>query len=508
MTTALVAYGFAFVIGVAATLGVRFLAQRLGIVDRPDGYRKLHRRKVPLLGGVAIYLAFAAPLVGLYFYRNAISTRLYSRTWPMLALMGGGAVALGLGVIDDVRKLRPRWKLLGQTVAGTIAFAGGYSILAIGHPFGRPLALGYLSYPVTLFWFLACMNAVNLLDGLDGLAAGVSLLACVTLFLASLLFGNTLSMVLMACLCGAILSFLLFNFFPATIFLGDSGTMLVGYLVAAISLLSARQPGASVFLLVPVLALGVPVFDTALAVARRWFRKLPISAADRRHIHHVLLAMGFSQRQVVVVLYGACLLLGGMALLLASKRGEMTLLVLVPLAVAVFAAVRIFGGIRFIDYWRELRQRIAAKQRSADARVAVDRATSRMRRSSGLGELWQECGGALEGMGIDHASLRLFGDGAAATYRWHNEPAEGGRRSGRETGRWSAVIRLGVADRTLGELTLSKRIRATTLLCDAPELVEALSRELAGQLIRISAPKREPIIATRPEELQVQRRAG
>ncbi len=502
MTTALVAFGLAFVAAVLATLAVRRGARALGVLDRPDGFRKLDHRRTPLLGGIAIYLAFALPVVALrFFHQNAVAQLLTQNPARLWALMGGGAVALGLGIADDVKHVPARWKVLLQAAAACIAFAGGFSISAISHPFGAPLELGVLVLPATIFWFLACMNAVNLLDGLDGLAAGVCLFASVSVFLVSFLFGNVLSMLLMACLSGAILGFLLFNFHPASIFLGDSGSLLLGYLVGAVSLLGVRQAGATVSLLIPVVALGVPVFDTALAIVRRWWKRVPLASPDRGHVHHVLLSRGLTQRQVVVVIYVACVVLGGAALLLASEQGERALLVLGPLAVLVFAAVRIFGGVPFLDYWRRLRQRMADKQRARDARIAVEKVRARMQRSENLDELWDLAVQALAGLDLDQARLHLAdGDPAAErVFTWRTDRADLRRASEETVDRWSADLKLQDRDRVIGALELHSSGRDLWLLPETPELLDVLREEMVTQLCRLSSPGERSVPSAEPE---------
>ncbi len=359
MTTCIVAFSVAFIVALAATAMVRQAARRLGVVDKPDPYRKIHKRETPRLGGVAIYVAFAAPIILLYVFRlSRVSDSLHGRIVPLLALLAGGALALGIGVVDDVRGLRARWKLLLQCLPACAAMAGGYVIHEVSTPFGGSLSLGALAIPVTLFWFLGCMNAVNLLDGLDGLAAGVCLFVSLTLLLVSVFFGNAVSVLLMCCLSGSILGFLVFNFHPASIFLGDSGTMLLGFLIASLSIMSSRKVETAVALLIPFIALGLPILDTALAILRRWCRRLPISAADRQHIHHVLLSMGLSHRQVVVILYVVCIFLGGAALLVTAGRSEVTVLVLGSLSIMAFVCVRIFGGLRFSQVFARLAEEL------------------------------------------------------------------------------------------------------------------------------------------------------
>jgi UDP-GlcNAc:undecaprenyl-phosphate GlcNAc-1-phosphate transferase len=359
----------------------------------------------------------------------------------------------------------------------------------VSNPFGEPVSLGPFSLPVTLFWFLGCMNAVNLLDGLDGLAAGVCLFASVTLLLVSLLFGQVLSVLLMACLSGAILGFLLFNFHPASIFLGDSGSMALGFLIAALSLLGARKTETAVALLIPFIALGLPIFDTVLAILRRWQRKLPISAADREHVHHVLLAMGLNHRQAVLILYMTCVVLGGAALLLTAGRDEVTLLVLGSLGILAFVCVRIFGGMRFLDLWGRLSSGFAERHRTAEAKVSVEKAVARMRSVKDTSALWQAFCEGLKSLDLDFAVLQLYtaGEPTPQVFTWAAGQKQVTKYQQTEPENWSARLRLQANGHMFGRLELGKSVDDGPMLADAPELVDRLRSEMATHMERLAA---------------------
>ena len=490
MSACLMILALAFITSLVATLAVRWGARRLGVVDRPDDYRKLHLRKVPLLGGVAIYVGFLAPVAVLLVWRQTeAGALLHARAGEVGVLLAAALVALATGIVDDVRGLPVHWKLIGQAVAASLAFAGGYAIGVISNPFGQPIVLGLLSFPVTLLWFIGCMNAVNLLDGLDGLAAGVCLFAGLTLLLVSLAFGQTLSVLLMASLSGAVFGFLLLNLYPASIFLGDSGSLVLGFLLAALSLQGARKSEATVALLIPFVAMGVPILDTALAILRRWARRLPVSAADRQHIHHVLLAMGLSQRQVVMVLYAACVALGAAALTLTASRSLVSLIVLGTLTVMALACIRVFGGLRFGDLWRRLAGGWKRRRQLAEAKVSVERVVVRMQTVADVDHLWQFFCTGLDSLGLDFAVLHLFttGNPEPQILHWHphGEPAAG--PEGEELDSWLAHFKVRCNGHMFGNLNLGKHIRSGTMLTDTPELVDRLRHEMATHMERLAA---------------------
>jgi len=490
MTTVLAAFAIAFITAVVCTPVLRAVARRLGIVDKPDGLRKVHGREVPLLGGVAIYIALAAPIIALYFIpRTTISTALFARPAQILTLMGGGAIALAFGMFDDVRHLSARWKLLLQSIAALVAIFGGYSIKSISNPFGaEAIELGLLSMPITLFWFLGCMNAVNLVDGLDGLAAGVCLFLSLTLLMVSLFAENYMSMLLMACLSGSILGFLLFNFHPASIFLGDSGTMLLGYIVAALALVAAQKAEASVALLIPVIALGFPIFETALSMLRRWSRKLPISAADRQHIHHVLRDKGLSHKRAVLVLYAACAILGAAAILVSIRQDETTMMVIGTLGIIAFVCVRVFGGLRFDALWGRLSEQRDWTQRSVAAKIAVENAAQRMQAATDVETMWAACSDAFEALELDHATLRINGHNGSEPIKWTWSNWPSGDQSSQLD---FHIVQLSIRNNgTLwGALELRKHVLDQPMLPVAPELLAKLQNHMGRKVDLLLIPE-------------------
>ncbi len=424
MTSILAAFLLAFVTGVLVTLAMTWVAPRLGAMDEPDGLRKIHTKPVPYLGGIGVYAGFLAPvfvlMVGL---RDLASGRLlWEANGTFFLVLAGSLVTLGMGAWDDIRGLRPGAKLLLQTVAACIAMADGHLIIwRLDLPVIGVLVLGGWGVFLTLFWFLGCMNAINLLDGMDGLAGGVTLIACITLVVAGRLMGNQLGALLVACLGGGILGFLVFNFHPARIFLGDSGSNVIGYLLAALALMTSQKRNTAVALLVPVLALGVPILDTSLAVLRRWSQWLPISAPDRHHIHHILLGWGLTQRRAASIVYAASLLLCAGALLSMNGHREVACVALGALTVLIFVCVRILGAVRLTDLGRRVAQDWAARHAAGAARIEIERLLCRLSALQDLDSIWAACGPVLECLGIAHARLvvPLRGDPSLPPREWN-----------------------------------------------------------------------------------------
>jgi UDP-GlcNAc:undecaprenyl-phosphate GlcNAc-1-phosphate transferase len=488
MTTCILAFVIAFLAALGATRMVRAFAMRVGAVDIPDDYRKRHHGSVPRLGGIAIFVAFLAPLAGIAVFNPYIgSVIIEGHEQEALGCILGGAMALLVGVLDDFRDIRARYKLVLQLIPALAAFVAGCSITAISLPFVGSVDLGWLSLPVTLFWFLTCMNAINFLDGLDGLAAGVALFVTLTLFLAGIMFENIASTVLMACLSGAILGFLLFNFHPARIFLGDSGSMLLGFLIAALSLQATRKAETAVALLIPVIALGLPITDTALAVFRRWWRKLPLETADRQHIHHRLIGMGFSHRRAVLALYSVCVALGLSAVLVTLERSEVTILVLGTLAVLVFVCVRVFGRVTITELMTGIARNRKVRLREMAAAAEVERAVQVLPEARDLDAVWRLCTPAFDQLELDSVRMQLngsSGNGGGDARTWSRNGALD-HANGHDC--WSARLYLRRNGFMYGHVELRQVASRHPLLPDTPRLLSRLLQEVSHRVEHLDA---------------------
>ena len=300
-----VLYGAAIAFGIVVLLtpAVGGMARLLGAVDRRDA-RRLNRRPIPRLGGLAIFLGIVVP--ALAFLDLSGETR---------GVLLGAAVATVVGAVDDFRGLSPPTKLVGQFAAAAIAPAFGVWIDHFTFPFLGVVDLpAWVGVPLSMLWIVAVMNMVNFLDGLDGLAAGVCAIAGVTYCVLALSLGKPDPAILSAIVAGACLGFLRHNFFPARIFMGDSGAMCLGFILAAVSIQGLFKTASTVVLLLPLLVLAVPILDTSFVVARRLKHNRPIYTADRSHLHHRFLNIGYSQRRAAVTMWLWCASLAGAAL--------------------------------------------------------------------------------------------------------------------------------------------------------------------------------------------------
>lgn len=299
-------------------------AYKLGRVDKPDA-RKVHTVPIPRLGGVAIVLGFGAALTVVEWLMPGA---LIPRHGPFVGLFLGAAMVFGIGIADDLKPLPAKVKLVLQIAAAGVAVGLGVRIDFLSAPFGPGLWLlpPAIAVGLSVFWLVGITNTINLIDGLDGLAGGVSLIAAgTTAVIAYQTHQTSIAMVALA-LMGATIGFLRYNWNPAKIFMGDSGSLFLGFTLAALSIVGVLKLVATAALLVPLLILGVPIFDTAFAIGRRLLAGKPIFSPDRGHLHHRLLGLGFSQRRAVLIIYGICLLLGGTALTLTGIKEGLAVL--------------------------------------------------------------------------------------------------------------------------------------------------------------------------------------
>jgi UDP-GlcNAc:undecaprenyl-phosphate GlcNAc-1-phosphate transferase len=341
---------------------IRLLSEKANIFDLVSE-RKIHRNPTPLLGGVPIFISFNLTLLIGFFLNNLYIKEFLVDKWkPFIVCQ---IIILVLGIVDDVKKLRPRIKFLIQIFAGSLLLLFGIGIYIIRNPFSSGLIhLGILSIPVTILWVVGITNALNLIDGLDGLAAGTSLIVCVSLFGISFLFQNIGVSFASLILAGSVLGFLRYNFFPAKIFLGDSGSLLLGFLLAVLSIQGSSKGATFIAVLVPILALGFPIMETILSMVRRFLRSFhmiefpdengkfkalflngfSMFEADKDHVHHRLLRLGFSQRRAVLTLYGLCAALCAFAFLSAALK-DINITLFIGSVVLAFAI-----GIRSLKY--------------------------------------------------------------------------------------------------------------------------------------------------------------
>ncbi len=394
MRTAAVSFLISLVLAAALTPMVRAFAIARGWFDYGLEARKVHGRPIPRLGGLAIVLAFYAPLLGMKLYATGLSEHFYADAQRATALMLGGLAISLLGLYDDLRGAGALVKLLVQLGVAAAMWFAGFRIEQLG-----PVSLGALSLPVTLLWIAGVVNAMNLIDGLDGLAGGIAFLALGASFVVAFYRGDATMALLSAALAGSTAGFLVYNFNPASIFMGDTGSMFLGFILAAGSVQTSQKASTAVALLAPMMSLGLPIADTVLAIARRAAAGRPIFSADREHIHHRLLAIGLSHRQAVLVLYSASIVLCAIALALSFANNATV--------AGTLAGVAILGV--FLTRQLASQRQTEAAAIALSPRAAVRGLARSMQEAQSVDALFWALGPAAEALALSRMELQLDG---------------------------------------------------------------------------------------------------
>jgi UDP-GlcNAc:undecaprenyl-phosphate/decaprenyl-phosphate GlcNAc-1-phosphate transferase len=409
MRTAAVAFFLSVLCATVLTPLVRRLAHRFGALDHAHSSRKIHGKPIPRLGGIAIVVAFFAPLVGLLLFQTEVGHLFVAEQEKVIGLFGGGVAIALLGLYDDLKGANAWKKFAIQFAVAGMLYYLGFRIEELANPLGSSIPLGWASIPFTVLWIVGVINALNLIDGLDGLAGGVALVAVITTFLISLQRGHPLMMLFSSALAGAILGFLFYNFNPASIFMGDTGSMFLGFVLSATAIQTNQKATTAVAVLIPAIALGLPIIDTLLAIGRRALRGRPLFQADKEHIHHRLIAAGLSHRQAVLVLYGLCVFLGAAALVLTFASSAQAALLLVMLALVAFAFLRWLGFMRLDN----MSARAADRKRNRALRAAVRPIGRRLQQVRSMDEI----------VPIIHEATTVFGAATMTVRASPDDPA-------------------------------------------------------------------------------------
>ena len=473
---------------------VRGVAIRRGWVVMPASHH-IHDAAIPRLGGVAIFLAFVVTAVVLALTSYFLNIDIGIPPPTLLYLMLPATLVFALGLYDDFRPVSPYVKFSVQIVAGLLLFLGGYKILQVPLLFGEQ-HFEWFSLPLTILWVLWITNAFNLIDGLDGLAAGSALFSTLTVFIVSLVSNDMPVALLTLGLAGAILGFLRFNFNPATIFLGDSGSLFIGFMLSALALAGRQKAPTVVAVAIPIVSFGLPVLETTLSVFRRWMNGQPLFGADREHIHHKLLDRGFSQRQVVVILYGVSALFGLLSLFLLYPGGATLGIVLTVLGAGVWVGVQRLGYHEFFELSR-VAQRTIEQKRIIKNNLAVRRASRALAQVDNVGQLGRVLDEAFRSNAFDGYRLDLqplfrsslaipieeAGGELRMVWRKASAVAEGEPR-------WTVTLDLSASGNRLGSFTLYRAYNDKPLLIDLNLLITDFQAALAEALHRLATPAR------------------
>jgi UDP-GlcNAc:undecaprenyl-phosphate GlcNAc-1-phosphate transferase len=471
----------AFVISVTLTPIIRRLCQQRNVLDFPKSPRKIHATPIPRLGGIAIYVAFFLPLLAM-FLTTGNSYELFAQHIGTLISLGiTSSLVFAIGIYDDIWGATVLQKLLFQTASAVLMYALGFKITLLSVPFVGSVPLGILGFPLTILWFVGVANALNFIDGIDGLACGVGFFSVSTIFILSLYLHHPITAFFAAALAGGLFGFALYNFNPASIFMGDSGSLFIGFTIAAISLQGSQKSSTAVVLLIPIIALGVPIADTLLAIMRRIGQGVSPFTADKEHIHHRLLNMGFSSRKVTLVLYGVCSFLGITALLMTAVTNQMLTLILIMLSMMTI------GGMKMLGYTTDMiainalaKERIQQRKRLLRQRKFTEEILSEIEVSPDVATLEKTIMRYLENLEFDIGILRHTTGPLRFTWRsprYVNQTINPLLTT-------TVTVPLIVHNECYGELLLGKYLDSTTSLVESTLSIEHLKKSIEQSLSR------------------------
>jgi UDP-GlcNAc:undecaprenyl-phosphate/decaprenyl-phosphate GlcNAc-1-phosphate transferase len=465
MLSTIVLAGCSFFLSLLLTPVFRDLALRWGWVDKPDCNRKLHTAPVPRIGGIPIVLSYAGSF-GILLLIGLRGSLIVQLPLPLFwKLLPAALLVLVTGLLDDLFGLKPWQKLLGLTVAAGLACSGGLRIQNLaGHEIQDALGM-----PLTILGLVGCANAFNLIDGVDGLASGVGLLATLTILVAGLLHGDAGLVIATAPLAGALFGFLRFNFNPASIFLGDCGSLWVGFMLGCYGVIWSQKSATVLGITAPLMALSIPLLDTALSIARRFLRRQPIFGADHGHIHHRLLDRGLTPRRVALLLYAAGGLAACFSLLQSSAWNGFGGLVIALFCGGVWIGIQYLGYQEFGIAARLLRQN--SFRSMVQSQLSLRRCEESLRAAASAEECWRVIRIAGREFGFSHVALRLGG-------RSYQEQLD-------NAGDRHWTLRIPLSD--LEYIELTRRLESSTLPMAVAPLADLLHRALSAKASLSSA---------------------
>jgi UDP-GlcNAc:undecaprenyl-phosphate GlcNAc-1-phosphate transferase len=388
MTTYFTVYFGSFLLALIITPAVIKLALCMKIVARP-GIRDIHTKPIPRIGGVAIYLSAIILIIAVLFVNNNIGQSFRDKWLQLLTMFGSATLVFIVGLMDDLKGLPARVKFLTELLAaGALCFTG-VRISSIGVTEGWTLSLGFSGCILTIFWIVGVTNAVNLSDGLDGLAAGISAITCGVIAVFAIRDGSIIMAVMMLTLLGSLCGFLFFNFNPAKVFMGDCGSLFLGFTISSASVMCANKSSALVGLALPALALGIPIFDTLFSMLRRFLERRGLFSPDRGHFHHKLLDLGLHQKQVVIIIYGITLLFAGLGMFMMVARNSESLIIFGCILLLLLLLFRTVGSVRLHQTISALQDKYRIANQRKLEQIRFEQAQLYMRNAQNYDQWWQ-----------------------------------------------------------------------------------------------------------------------
>lgn len=491
------------------TRKVRNLAVKRHWAVGPLQQHHLHHSPVPRIGGIAVYGTVISITGSMLAASRLLHFSLGVSPRTVLWVVVPATLVFVIGVVDDIWSVGPRSKFAVQVAAAIILFLGDFRVMKLPLFFGSHVFAWVGALPLTILWVLWVTNAFNLIDGLDGLAAGSALLSTLAVFIVSLINHNMLVSVLTVTLAGATLGFLKYNFNPATIFLGDSGSLFIGFMLSALALVGGGKTSTLVAVSVPVVSFGLPILDTMIAVVRRFLNGQPLFSADRQHIHHKLMERGLSHRQVVILLYGVSALCGLLSLFLLVPGQRAVAVVFLVVAAGVWFGIQYLHYPEFLELGRVARRTVEQKQVIRN-NLAIRRAKERLARARSFVDICEILESAFENNDFDafrlgiHPPADWFGgtryrgmSDSCAYHSWQKNPRFNGL-----AGKWNLTLELRTsADRPQGFFSMYRLRDDQPLMIDLDLVGFRFNTALANALERAFADQPEERVVAESYEL-------
>jgi len=495
----------ALIFSLFLTRKVRNLAVSNRWATGPLQPHHLHTAPIPRFGGVAVYGTFLAIILLLLLASRLLHFNLGFPARNVLWVIVPATLVFAIGVVDDIWSVSPRCKFAVQIVAALILFCGDFRVMKLPFFFGSHVFAWVGALPLTILWVLWVTNAFNLIDGLDGLAAGSALLSTLAVFAVALINHNVLVSVLTVTLAGATLGFLKYNFNPASIFLGDSGSLFIGFTLSALALVGGGKTPTLVAVSVPVISFGLPILDTVISVTRRFLNRQPLFSADRQHIHHKLMERGLSHRHAVILLYGVSALCGLLSLFLLFPGQEAVAVVFLILAAGLWFGVQYLGYPEFLELGR-LALRTVEQREIIRNNLAIRRAKGKLSLAQSFVDICEILEKAFESNDFDAFRLGIHppadwfrgalyhgSSDSCAYHTWQKNP-----RDNALTGRWNLTLELRTsANRPQGFFSMYRVRDDQPLMIDLNLLGSRFSTTLANALER-AFDRREEFIFAEP----------
>ncbi len=399
MRTYICVYFGSLALAAIVTPVVIFIARALNIYDKP-GARKVHASAIPRIGGVAIFVSAITFVIAMLFLDNRIGERFRQMQTRVVVMLAASTFIFLIGLVDDLRGMRARYKLLAQFAAAMAVCLAGVRINLVSVEDLCIIRFGWFSFPVTVFWIVAITNAVNLIDGLDGLAAGISAITCAVIATFAFEHNQPFMAGLMLAILGSLSGFLFFNFNPARIFMGDGGSMFLGFTLACASVMSAAKSETIVALALPALALGVPIFDTLFSIVRRYLGRWGIMSADRNHLHHRLLDMGLRHHHVVIIMYVITALAAGLGMFMMIARGGGVVAIFFSVLLLLVLVFRVAGAVGLREIISRLKYNMVVSKEAKEHTHIFEETYLRFHEAMSFKQLWQAASAAAEEMGF------------------------------------------------------------------------------------------------------------